>query len=330
MPLCSALPCLSCHYQAIIQTAVVCATAAAGYSTSVGTNILQTTASSQCGAGIYDLSALNSQDLYITVNSTTGGTNYSYAMRVCGSVTSSTACNGTGLTSICQYNVNSPATGGIALATFNPTVSPVVWSYNGNGLSQIQQAGAGCAAANQNRFTNLTFVCSPSASTPVVLSEVESPICHYTILLATNAVCGAAFAVARPGSSTAAITTVPAATSTPSPSLTSPRTFTSTPSNLTPTSLPSATSLPSTAAPPASGDGGGGSSSGLSNGAIAGIVIGSVVGALLCLALLLVVACRGRGGGKDTTGRTGGEGQYDPHSDVHTEDSKAHSEVEMR
>ena len=328
----------TCHYQAIVQTAVVCPVANLGYSSNVGTSILQTTAGAQCGGGVYDLTAINSQDFFTNVNSTTGGTNYTFVVRVCGTVSSTTACSGTALTSVCQFNVNTPTAGNI-LATYNPTVSPVVWTYTGNGLSQIVQDGAGCAVSNQNRFTNITFVCSSTAATPVVLSEVESPSCHYTIIVATNAVCGTPFAVPKLASSSAGVVVSTAAptptstpvgptpTSTPSPAATStpPSVTSSAGSFNTPATSPVPTSpVSSTAAAPASGGGGGGSS-GLSNGAIAGIVIGSVVGALLCLALLLVVFCRGsRRGEKQTTIHSNTEGQYDPHSDLHS------SEVEMR
>ena len=173
------MSCLSCHYQAIVQTAVVCATAAAGYSTSVGTNILASASNLQCGGGIYDLSGLSASDFSTVVYSPTGGSNYTFTVRLCGNLTSTTACSGTPFASICQANLNTPNNGN-TLAAYNPLVSAVVWTYNGNGMSQIIQDGAGCAAAAQNRFTNVTFVCSQSTTTPVVLSEREAPTSDLT------------------------------------------------------------------------------------------------------------------------------------------------------
>jgi len=168
----------TCQYQAIIQTAAVCSQVpASGFSTTVGTSII----SSTCGGGIYDLTQLNSQD--ITATNLAG---YAWSIRLCGPVSVSAPCYTTAnpSTSICQS--------GNVLATYQPTVYPVVYQYLAPGvMSQIIQDGAGCA--NQNRLTNVTLVCNSSATTPVLTSMVESPICHYTFTVQTSAVCGPAF-----------------------------------------------------------------------------------------------------------------------------------------
>ena len=340
----SILETTTCHYQAIIQTSVVCPVAAAGYSTTVGTAILASSSLQQCGGGIYDLTALNSADFYGSINSTSGGTNYTYVVRVCGNLTSTSACSTTPFTSVCQVPTTSP-TVGYPLALYQPLSSAVVWTYNGASVSQIIQDGAGCAG--QNRFTNITFLCSSSATSPIILSLVEAPTCHYTMLVQTSAVCGTPFAAPTVGSTAAASTAPPSVTSAPSatsaaltsaPSATSARALAATSA---PTSAPTSAAAVTSAAGPtppsstaASQPNGGGGSSGLSHGAIAGIVIGSVVGALLCLALLLVVCCRGSKGKRATDGgadphyQTEGTRDWDSHAHDHSEDTDERAEGE--
>ena len=167
----------ACHFTAIVQTSAVCATAALGVSTAVGSAVL----SSQCGGGFYLLQSLNAADLVFTSGS------FTYAIRLCGAVTSTSACQSLGTASVCQYNFG----GGQVLASYSPPTPPVVWVYTGSGVSQIIQDGATCL--NQNRLTNITLVCSPSATVPALVSVSEPVTCHYQIVIATNAVCGAPF-----------------------------------------------------------------------------------------------------------------------------------------
>ena len=190
----------TCHFQAIIQTSLVCPTAALGISKAPGSAII----SSECGGGIYDISSLSAQDLQFNNIST-----YNWTISICGTVTSINLCNSTINTSICQVQAGQ----GYTLATYTPSIVPVVWQYNAPGsLSQIIQDGAGCDG--QNRFTNVTMLCNTTATTPFMVSPVvENPQCHYTITLQTNAVCGTAFAVAPPAPVSSSAAAFPAPSS---------------------------------------------------------------------------------------------------------------------
>ena len=184
-----------CHYQAIIQTAIICPQLPPnGFSTSNGTNFL----SAQCGAGIYNLSVLGGMDivsapLYDTV---VDGL-FVYVIRVC-NTSAVSQCGG--VSSVCQYTPNSDT--GFTLALWEPDVSPVIWQYfNDGSMSVILQDGAGCGASFSNRVTNITFSCNATALTPNLFNMTEGPQCTYNLYVETNLVCGAAFADFPPVSS---------------------------------------------------------------------------------------------------------------------------------
>ena len=188
---------VACHYTAVIQTSVVCGVTAGATQVPGGAFI-----SSQCGGGIYNLTSLAATDILGVVNPvSTDNTLYNYYINICGAVRNTNLCfvNNSVNASVCQVSTNS--TYGYPLATWQPTVYPVVWQYNGGsgGVSQIIQNGFSCGG--EERLTNLTLVCSPTATTPVFVSAVEAPTCHYTITIQTNAVCGAPFSVAQPAGS---------------------------------------------------------------------------------------------------------------------------------
>ena len=166
---------LACHYTAIIQTSVVCGVSVAA-TQQTGLSVI----SSQCGGGIYNLSGAITQDIV----GTAGGSNY--AINLCGALSSTNAC-GTdkgATSSICQS--------GNLLATYQPNAYPVVWTYNGFGLTQFMQDGLANCPGSEERATNVTLVCSLNATTPQIVNAQELPSqCHYQITILTNAVCGA-------------------------------------------------------------------------------------------------------------------------------------------
>ena len=182
-----------CHYQAVIQTAVVCAQVpASSLSTAVGTSRV----SAECGGGIYDLSGLSASDL---LSPPVPGSNYTYVVRVCGSASSTDCSDGA---SVCQIDHTAPGLNW-TLAVWEPAVSPVIWQYLGSGsVAAILQDGTSCdVTIAQNRLTNITFVCDTGAATPVIVSTVENPQCSYDIVVQTDVVCGAAFQLSPPTSS---------------------------------------------------------------------------------------------------------------------------------
>ena len=204
-----------CHFRAVIQTAVICAQLPlTGVSMTAGTNIV----SPVCGGGIYDLSALTGVDIVSPlIVDTLASVNYTYLVRVCGTL-SSTQCSGD--SSVCQ--IDESATGfstglNFTLAIWEPTVSPVLWQFLGEGaMAIILQDGVGCGGVTAvNRLTNITFVCDTTATTPTIVSAVEHPTCSYDITIHTNAVCGAAFQVPPPATSSSS------SSATPPPSLSS-------------------------------------------------------------------------------------------------------------
>ena len=186
-----------CHYRAVIQTAVLCSHApATGIPIPIGTNIL----SSQCGGGIYDLSPLNAADIISgSLQDIVSNDYYTYVVRICGLTTSSPCI---GASSVCQVD-NYYAGVRFTLAVWEPTISPVVWQYLGDSsVAAIYQDGQGCGTGvPNNRLTNVTFTCNATATTPVIVSGVEGPTCSYLLTVQTDLVCGAAFRVPLPTSS---------------------------------------------------------------------------------------------------------------------------------
>ena len=185
-----------CHYTAVIQTSAVCGVTAAQTQVVGGSFI-----SNQCGGTVYNLSSIAANDIIGVVQPTAAdNTTYNFYINLCGNVRSTNLCvaNNSANASVCQVD-----TGGFGygypLSSWNPAVYPVIYQYNGNGVSQIIQDGFACG--NEERLTNITLICSPTATTPVFVSSVESPTCHYTITIQTSAVCGPAFSVAQPAGS---------------------------------------------------------------------------------------------------------------------------------
>ena len=158
------------HYLATIYTSAVCPITTAA-TRAVGSASIST----QCGGGIYNLAALTTSDITYTSPS---GTN-NHVIRLCGVVSSTNLCqaNNSMAASVCQVN----PTGSVSantLAVYQPIAYPVVYVYNGNGVSQIIQDGQRCGGAEEERLTNITLVCSATATTPVVVSVTEAPTCQ--------------------------------------------------------------------------------------------------------------------------------------------------------
>ena len=204
----------SCHYQAVIQTALLCPQLpVTGVSTAVGTNIV----SDACGGTVYDLSGLRGQNIDSGVfYDTVVNNSYTYVLRVC-DTSASTNCLGN--VSVCQNYA--PGLPGYTLGAWEPATSPVVWQYLGPGaVSMILQDGEGCgsAGAYSNRLTNVTFLCDPTAASPTITNALEGPTCSYLIDVATNLVCGVAFPdvspLASPSSSSASAITYSSSTGT--------------------------------------------------------------------------------------------------------------------
>ena len=174
-----------CHYQAIVQTALLCPLVPiGGISHDVGTNII----SAQCCGGIYDLSSLRQDNIYGYGQ----GAEVEYVIRVSGT---SPAPQCGGQASVCnsyQYNYY-----GTSLALWEPEISPVVWQYLGDGsVSAILQSGQGCYISSpSNTVVNLTFVSDEAAAFPTFISVVETQYCSIHDHAATKLVCGAAFQV---------------------------------------------------------------------------------------------------------------------------------------
>ena len=137
--------------------------------------------STQCGGGIYDLSALAASDITYATGNTT------YFIRLCGQVSGTQRCaqNASAQAQVCQVDNTGSGTG-YPLSLYQPYAYPTVYQYNGNGLSQLVQDGSRCGGAEEERMTNITLVCSQSATTPVVQYVNEAPTCqlyqplHYT------------------------------------------------------------------------------------------------------------------------------------------------------
>ena len=309
----------ACHYTATIQTSAVCGVTTA-QTQAVGASVVST----QCGGGIYDLTALSATDITGTSGPTSSDpTIYTYYLNPCGVIRNTNLCvaNNSVNASVCQVDASGFGYG-YPLSTYNPTVLPVVYTYNGNGLSQIIQDGFACGG--EERLTNITFVCNSSSATPYLASVVENPQCHYTLTVFTNQVCGAAFSGVpfTPSSSTGGAVTTPSSSSTGGVTQ-------STASTTTATSTSGGSTTPTTSS---SGGGGGvvatsSSSSSLSGGAIAGIVIGSVVGAAILLAVCLVLFAgtrrnRKSAEPKELGGGGGGNGQYGEMDHSHVEHSQ--------
>ena len=176
-----------CHYQAIVQTAAICPQVPVnGISHVVGTSIV----SSECGGGIYDLSPLSRVNLYGF-----GQNPYQeFAVRVCGTLPAA-QCSNASVCEILLYNNDA-----VALAVWEPDVSPVVWQYISDGnVSALLQSGAGCGYAASNSLVNLTFVCDVTAHSPSIASAEQLQGCSYAITVLTDLVCGPAFLVPPPG-----------------------------------------------------------------------------------------------------------------------------------
>ena len=172
---------VTCTYVAIIITSAACQPPNPNLITAVG----EPFASNQCGGGLYDLSALNLNDINLNAGA------IQWYIRPCQSVANSN-CSSVQPTSFCQ----APTGAAYSVANYVGSVAtPTVYTLtqqNGNyGLTMQLQDGTNCA----NQFPRvgiINFVCVSTATTPVLVSVVESPIifCHYTAVINTNAVCG--------------------------------------------------------------------------------------------------------------------------------------------
>ena len=179
---------VTCHYQAIIYTNLVCGINTAQLQ-QVGTSVVST----QCGGGFYDLTSLIGSDLVLPIPG------YTLFVRLCGVVSSTQLClqNSSAAAQVCQVSPTGYGYG-YSLSEYQPYAYPTIYQYNGNGLSQFIQDGTRCGDAEEERTSNITLVCSSSAATPQLISFSESPSCHYNLLIATSAVCGSPFSVVTP------------------------------------------------------------------------------------------------------------------------------------
>jgi hypothetical protein len=111
---------------------------------------------------------------------------FTFYLRPCGQVTTA-SCNNANNANICQV---SPIEYDV-LSYYTPASSSVQWVYNREGsISELTADGTYCAATGTNRISNITYVCEPAATTPTILSENEAPICSYSFVVVTTAVCG--------------------------------------------------------------------------------------------------------------------------------------------
>ena len=170
-------------YTAFVQTSAVCQTALP-FNT-VGLPFQ----SNVCGGGVYDLTALDSTDIFFNV---TIGPVGLYWYRPCSAVNTST-CTGTTLpTSYCQY-------GGYSLG-YGGTPGSTTYTVTTTGLLIQQQDGTVCNGYFP-RESNVYLVCNASATTPLFGGFSEAPqgtanlgsngynYCHYTSIIQTAAVC---------------------------------------------------------------------------------------------------------------------------------------------
>jgi hypothetical protein len=95
----------------------------------------------------------------------------------CSSVPNSMACQTDKQTPPNQYS----------LAVLNSTAT-TVYTINSNGLTMSLQDGTLCGGDGFRELT-VNFVCSSSATTPVLTGFIEGEVCHYTANVMTAAVC---------------------------------------------------------------------------------------------------------------------------------------------
>lgn len=188
----------TCYYTAYFRTAAACSPTN-GVATGPNGGVGSTWYDTRCGGGKYDLSALQSQDLFWDANSTSSTDGWQWFLRVCGSVSSAncTATAGQGGSSIpstqtamlCQSDKTNP-TGNDNAASFY-VANQQLWSITSTGLTVSIQDGESCGT-NFPRETMVNFVCNAAATTAVLTGVVEAPACYYTATVQTNLVCAGA------------------------------------------------------------------------------------------------------------------------------------------
>ena len=170
---------ITCHYTATIQTNVTC-----GVTLEAALAADLPLVSTQCGGGLYDLSAFEI-DLFWDVPTNPGA----YIVHPCGAIQNENAtgqaanfgCSNNGL-SVCQPYYTED------VSTYAPYYYPVVYQpLVGGGLAQIIQDGT--ADGGAERFINISYVCDPTYSTPTITSTGEGPQYHYFFNIAGAALC---------------------------------------------------------------------------------------------------------------------------------------------
>lgn len=146
------------------------------YSINIYTSIVcgQPFAKPPCVYGGYNLTSLEGLNLQIN----TGG--YVYTVSPCGQVTlpSTIGCLG----QVCQ--------GTTSLSLYSPAAT--TYYQADNGLVALTVDGTYCAGIDGDRQTMIRYVCSSSATTPIITAVDEEPECHYTVYISTNLVCNVA------------------------------------------------------------------------------------------------------------------------------------------
>jgi len=168
----------TCWYTVVVKTSAACSAIGATGSNSVGSARWST----QCGAGVYDLSSISSSDLVWQ------DTSYIWYIRLCGTV-SNTACSAAQPTSFCQQPKSSVSTP-VDVSHYNISQA-ALWTITDNGMRVELQDGAVCSAigAGVPRQATYELICNPYITVPFVAYVTEIETCHYTVVIQTPAVC---------------------------------------------------------------------------------------------------------------------------------------------
>ena len=224
-----------CHYEAFISTAAACSQ----YSSLIlpSNTVGSTFYSATCGGGIYpNLASLASYPDF----SANG-----FTVAVCTAVTnpqcaSVTTTNGYP-TSFCQG-------GGVNVASYYPAAVTPQYTVTSTGLIMTIQDGTQCNnVIVAPRVGKWVFICTPTATTPVLLNVTELESCHYYAYFATNIVCGGSIppVIHYPSSSSSSAPVRSSSSSTAAPGLTSaPTTTPAGRSSSGATSAPTSTPIP--------------------------------------------------------------------------------------
>ena len=166
----------NCHWRATIETRAACTATGATAGHAVGNSFYD----SRCGAGVYDLSSVNQQQLKYTSGSG------SVSLQLCGPLSAS------GASSCAQAGSSAclAPSGGAAVSLSAYNASQAVWAINSNGITLSQQNGDYCAASTASTGLTVNIVCNASAA-QAQLSAFTSAgeACYYTATVQSAAAC---------------------------------------------------------------------------------------------------------------------------------------------